>query len=434
MGLGFAQRRWHPLAWVPSAYLAEGIPFAIVIWVAGTLLKDLGYQDGEITVATASIGIAWSLKPLWASVLDMWRTKKFFVLCSELVMAAVLGATAFLMRLPGVSCFELLIPALWVLAFCSATQDICVDGIYITALDNRRQAAYVGLQGTAWQAGRIFATAALVWVAGTLQVDFELSATAAWSYALALGAGSLAALAGYHALVLPTGGPPAAGGPRGRAALATFVDSARDFLRKPQLLGMLLFVFLFRSGEGLLLVEAPLFLQAPLADGGLGLSLTDKGLIDGTISTGVSVLGGILGGLCIARYGLRRSLFAMALAMNLPHLAYVALSQWVEPGQPLGFLLIASLVSVEKFGYSFASVANMLYMMQQIAPGNYPMTHYAFCTALMNLVLVPTQMLSGPLADAFGYRTYFLLVVAASFPSIVAAWYAPFPRSDPDAA
>ena len=75
-----APSKRHPLSWVPSAYLAEGIPFAMVIWVAGTLFKDLGHSDSDITVSLASIGLAWSLKPFWAAFLDMFRTKRFFVL------------------------------------------------------------------------------------------------------------------------------------------------------------------------------------------------------------------------------------------------------------------------------------------------------------------------------------------------------------------
>jgi PAT family beta-lactamase induction signal transducer AmpG len=91
---------------------------------------------------------------------------------------------------------------------------------------------------------------------------------------------------------------------------------------------------------------------------------------------------------------------------------------------------IQALVSIEKFGYSFGFVGNMLYMMQQIAPGKYKMTHYAFATAIMNLVLVPTQMLSGPLADRLGYKSFFLFVVAVSIPSVIAAWRAPFPNPE----
>lgn len=419
--------RVHPLRWVPTAYLAEGIPFALVIWVAGTLFKDLGHSDGEITLATASIGIAWSLKPLWAASLDMWKTKKFFVLAMELAMAGLLAIAALCVQLPFY--FHGLNAILWLLAFASATQDICVDGTYITALSEREQARYIAIQGAAWNVGRIFATAVLVGLAGVLQRDAGLPAQTAWSYALGVGALSMLLLGVYHGFVLPTAkvaDPPESL----RAAARTFVDAAVDFLRKPKLVGMLLFVFLYRSGEGFLLVEAPLFLQASAQEGGAGLSLVHKSWIDGTISTVVAVLAGLLGGAFVARYGLKRSLFWMALAMNIPHLCFVYLSHQVSAEHPLSFMTVATWVTLEKVGYNFGFVANMLYMMQQIAPGKYPMTHYAFCTALMNLVLVPTQMASGPLAQWLGYKGFFVFVMVASIPSVIAAWFAPFPNAE----
>jgi PAT family beta-lactamase induction signal transducer AmpG len=418
--------RLHPLRWVPTAYLAEGIPFALVIWVAGTLFKDLGHSDSEITLATASIGIAWSLKPLWAAALDMWKSKKFFVIAMEFVMAGLLALAALCVQTPFY--FHALIALLWLLAFASATQDICVDGTYITALSEREQARYIAVQGVAWNAGRVFATAALVGLSGVLQRD-GMPAQTAWSYSLGAAAVSMLLLGLYHGLVLPTGTvaqPPESL----RAAARTFVDAALDFLRKPQLIGMLVFVFLYRSGEGFLLVEAPLFLQAPAQDGGAGLSLVDKSWIDGTISTVVAVLAGLAGGVFVARYGLKRSLFWMALAMNIPHLCFVYLSHQVSAEHPLSFVTVAAWVTLEKVGYNFGFVANMLYMMQQIAPGKYPMTHYAFCTALMNLVLVPTQMASGPLAQWLGYKGFFVFVMVASIPSVVAAWFAPFPNAE----
>lgn len=417
----------HPLSWIPTAYLAEGIPFALVIWVAGTLLKDLGHSDGEITLATASIAIVWSLKPLWAAALDMWKSKKFFVLATELVMAGLIALAALCVQLPFY--FYPLIVLLWLIAFASATQDICVDGTYITALSEKQQARYIAIQGLSWNLGRLFATAVIVGLAGVLQRDLALRPSAAWSYALGAGSMSMLLLALYHAFVLPAGAlarPPE----NLRVAARTFVDAGVDFLRKPQLAGMLMFVFLYRSGEGFLLVEAPLFLQASAQEGGAGLTLIEKSWIDGTISTLVAVLAALLGGAFVARFGLKRSLFWMALAMNIPHLCFVILSHQVSAEHPLSFMTVATWVTVEKVGYNFGFVANMLYMMQQIAPGKYPMTHYAFCTALMNLVLVPTQMASGPLAQWLGYKGFFLFVMVASIPSIIAAWLAPFPNAE----
>src|SRR5205085_2117566 len=124
------------------------------------------------------------------------------------------------------------------------------------------------------------------------------------------------------------------------------------------------------------------------------------------VSTTASIIGGLTGGAFIAKLGLKRALFVMACAMNIPHLCFVALSQMVSPEHPLSLGTIATLVAIEKAGYSFGMVANMLYMMQQISPGKYHMTHYAFCTALMNLVLIPTQMASGPLAVWLGYKAF----------------------------
>lgn len=416
----------NPWYWVPSSYLSEGIPFAMVIWVAGTMFKDLGHSDGQITLATASIGIAWSLKPLWAAFLDMYRTKKFFVLAMELLMAGLLCGIAVCLPLPNY--FQITIAVLWVLAFASATQDICVDGIYITALDEKKQAAFIGVQGVFWNVGRLFGTALIVWAAGSLKEDHGMSTTAAWGWALGLAAVTLAGLAAYHWFILPTGSITER--PKSVAAIGTtFLDSIVDFFRKEHIWGMLLFVFFYRSSEGLLLIEGPLFLQASPDAGGVGLTLKEKGIIDGTVSTIVSLGAGLLGGAFMAKFGLKRNtLIFMALCLNLPHITFVILSQLAGPGHGLSLWTVGTLVTIEKFGYSFGFVANMLYMMQQISPGKYHMTHYAFCTALMNLMLVPTQMISGPLADHFGYKTYFIIVMFAVIPSILAACYAPFPR------
>src|SRR5688572_31647047 len=91
----------RPILWVPSAYLAEGIPFAMVIWVAGTMFKDLGHSDTEITLFSGSVGIMWSLKPLYAGFLDMFKTKKFWILCMEFAMAALLALVALSLSLPS---------------------------------------------------------------------------------------------------------------------------------------------------------------------------------------------------------------------------------------------------------------------------------------------------------------------------------------------
>ena len=413
----------NPWSWVPSGYFAEGIPYVMITWVAATMFKDLGHSDTEITFWVGNITLMWSLKPLWAVFLDMFKTKKWIVLAMEFGMVGLLVLVGFC--LPMSSYFLISIGVLWMMAFASATQDICMDGIYITSLNKKDQAKYVGIQGVFWNVGRIFSMAFIVYVASY----FGQGETSSWTIAWCVAAVVMSALAGYHIFFLPKGS--VVDRPESiKEARATFIDAWIDFFRKPQIWGMLAFVFLFRSGEGLLLGVGHLFLQADSEVGGIGLSLAQKSIIDGTVSTVVSLAGGILGGMFISKYGLKKTLFTMAICLNLPNLTYVYLAFAAQGGEPLTLWTVGSLVTIEKFFYSFGFIANMLYMMQQISPGKYHMTHYAFCTAIMNLVLWPTTAVSGFLADYLGYLTFFTVVMFATIPSFLAAWYAPFPRSE----
>jgi PAT family beta-lactamase induction signal transducer AmpG len=411
----------NPWSWVPSGYFAEGIPYVMITWVAATMFKDLGHSDTEITFWVGNITLMWSLKPLWAAFLDMFKTKKWIVLAMEFGMVCLLVLVGFC--LPMSSYFLISIAVLWMMAFASATQDICMDGIYITSLNKADQAKYVGIQGVFWNVGRIFSMAFIVYVASY----FGEGETSSWTIAWCVAAVVMSALAGYHIFFLPKGS--VVDRPKSiKEARVTFIDAWIDFFRKPQIWGMLAFVFLFRSGEGLLLGVGHLFLQAESEVGGIGLSLAQKSIIDGTVSTVVSLAGGILGGMFISKYGLKKTLFTMAICLNLPNLTYVYLAFAAQGGEPVTLWTVGSLVTIEKFFYSFGFIANMLYMMQQISPGKYHMTHYAFCTAIMNLVLWPTTAVSGFLADYLGYLTFFIVVMLATIPSFLAAWYAPFPR------
>ena len=416
-------RARNPWSWVPSGYFAEGIPYVMITWVAATMFKDLGHSDTEITFWVGNITLMWSLKPLWAVFLDMFKTKKWIVLAMEIGMVGLLVLVGFC--LPMSSYFLISIGVLWMMAFASATQDICIDGIYITSLNKKEQAKYVGIQGVFWNVGRIFSMAFIVYIASY----FGQGETSSWTIAWCVAAAVMSALAGYHIFFLPKGSVPDR--PESiKEARATFIDAWIDFFRKPQIWGMLAFVFLFRSGEGLLLGVGHLFLQADSEVGGIGLSLAQKSIIDGTVSTVVSLAGGILGGMFISKYGLKKTLFTMAICLNLPNLTYVYLAFAAQGGEPVTLWTVGSLVTIEKFFYSFGFIANMLYMMQQISPGKYHMTHYAFCTAIMNLVLWPTTAVSGFLADYLGYLTFFTVVMFATIPSFLAAWYAPFPRGE----
>lgn len=417
----YTSRAKSPWSWVPTGYFAEGMPYVMITWVAATMFKYLGHDNTEITLWVGNITLVWSLKPFWAAFLEMFKSKKWIVLAMEFLIMALLGALVLCLKLP--SYFTLSIGVLWIMAFASATHDICMDGTYITTLNKEEQAELVGVQGVFWNIGRFFSSTIILLVAAY----FGQSETSSWMIAWGVAAVVMSALAGYHLFFLPEGSKNHR--PEDfNEVYTTFFDAWVDFFRKPKIWGMLAFVFLFRSGEGLLLGVGHLFLQAPLQEGGIGLTLAQKGIIDGGLSIIFALAGGLLGGIFISRYGLKCTLFFMAICLNVPNLTYVYLAYIASPDVQLSMVTVAVMVIFEKFFYSFGFVANMLYMMQQISPGKYHMTHYAFCTALMNLVLWPTIAVSGYLSDRFGYFSFFCIVMVATIPSFVAAWYAPFPQ------
>lgn len=413
--------------WVPSLFLAMGIPFNVINGTSATMFKSLGLTDGQITVALGNIVIAWSLKPFWAAFLDMYRTKKFFVLATEFICAVLFAGVAFCLPLPNY--FQITIALLWIAAFASSTQDICGDGIYLTALDKSAQGTLAGVQGMAWNLGRFVATATLIsvmaWAAKTNGWSNQKMWMAVWFTASAL----MLLFMVYHIFFLPTGSIEHR--PQNtRQVVDDFLESAATFFHKRAFWGMIAFVFLYRLGEGLLITEGKLFVQSSVESGGLGMSVAQVANIDGQWGTLGFIGGSIFGGLFIGAMRLSRCLWFLGLCLNIPHFTYVYLSHRAGAGHGIDYDTIAALVTLEKFGYGFGFVGNMVYMMQQIAPGRSTMTHYAFATALMNFMLVPTTMASGPLADWLGYKTFFVVAMFASIPSVLAAWRAPFPLKD----
>ena len=412
-----------PLWWVPSLYFAMGAPMITVSVVAAIMYKNLGVSNADIAFHTGFMYLPWALKPLWAPVVEMFRTKKFFVLAAELVIAGTLGCVALALTLPGYMPWT--IAFFWMTAFASATQDIAADGVYITSMGRREQALYAGVQGVAWNVGRIIASGLLVSFTGKLHDDLHLGWPAAWMVVMTILAAIMVASAGWHAKNLPPGAKAAETPANLAGAARVFGDAFATFFKKKGIAGMVAFTFFYRFGEGLIEKIGPLFLLDDRGVGGLGLNNVELGKINGTYGTLGFILGAMLGGFFSARFGLQRSLLALVLGLNVPHVTYLFLSQ----NRPSSLALITAVVTIEKFGYGFGSVGHMLYMMQQLARGRYKTAHYAFATGIMGLCMMSTGMVSGYLSEAMGYQRFFIMVMAASALPVAAYWFAPFYES-----
>ena len=198
-----ASPRAHPALWVPSLYFAMGMPMTAVTAMSAVMYKNLGLSNSEIALYTGSMYLPWVIKPLWSPVVEMFRTKKFFVLSMELVMAATLGGVAASLPLPGY--LRWTITLFWLTGFASATQDIAADGVYISAMSHRQQATYVGVQGVFWNFGRVLATGLLVSLTGSLH-GMGLSWARSWMAVMGVLSALMALSFAWHLRVLPSGG------------------------------------------------------------------------------------------------------------------------------------------------------------------------------------------------------------------------------------
>ncbi|MBQ5940741.1 MULTISPECIES: MFS transporter [unclassified Massilia] len=403
--------RRHPLAWVPTLYLAQGLPFYAVALVAGQMLKSMGVPNDQIMHWTGAIGLAWAFKALWSPFLELAPSKRLAVVAFQLLGGAALGLVALALQLPG--WFALCIALLAVVALASSSHDIVADGIYIANLSTREQAAYAGYQGAFFNAAKFLSLGGLLVLAGNLEK--HMGTESAWTIVFALLGGLLVALGLYHLRALPRGAQDKPAGGKARDAAATLVDVIRSFFAKPGIWVAILFIVLFRAAEGQIQSIGPLFLRDARAVGGLGLSTAEVGFAYGTVGTAAFLAGSVAGGYFTAWLGLRRAMLWLILAVNLPNAVFCYLSEV----QPASLAVITGALGVEMFGYGFGFVGVILFIMQVVASGRYQTAHYALGTGFMQLGFVLFKMISGDIQQALGYRDFFLWVLASALPVLV---------------
>jgi MFS transporter, PAT family, beta-lactamase induction signal transducer AmpG len=247
----------------------------------------------------------------------------------------------------------------------------------------------------------------------------------AWLVTFLVVAGGFMAFCVYHYLVLPRPAADIAESPSNEAmGFMGFLVPFVDFFRKPRIIAILAFLLLFRFPEAQLIKLSTPFLLDPREVGGLALTTAEVGIVYGTIGIAMLTLGGLTGGFIVARGGFGRSLWPMALAIHLPNLAFLFLAY----AQPESRLLITAAVAVEQFGYGFGFTAYMLYCVY-VATGRYQTVHYALCTGCMALGMMIPGMWSGWLEELVGYQHFFVWIMLAMIPSLIAVALIPY---DPD--
>ncbi|HUW91607.1 MAG TPA: hypothetical protein VMV74_00465 [Bacteroidales bacterium] len=530
-----------PWTWVPTLYFYQGIPYSIVMITSGLIYKTMGISIASFAFWTSLLYLPWALKPLWSPYIDVVSTKRNWVVWTQLLLALAFVGVGIAMPLSFF--YPMTIAIFAVIAISSASHDIAADGFYMYALDQHKQAFFVGIRSTFYRFAMLTALGLIPLVAGLIQkntglepVAFEARSVRAGEYTqfnpadikiapstgepsillfpsdvqvplfeagksdidsavvyIALSAppaegetivvnmarksgskdidiskkqtgrfeftsenwntpvaasikahhnltelaksefnitaGNIAfswtvslmvlgvvlfLLALYNRFMLPH---PDEHNTREKVGWKVYKEVFISFFTKPGIIPALIFFLFYRLGEAQLVKVATPFLVDSRSAGGIGMTSAQYGLAYGTIGMLCLTLGGILGGIVASKFGLKKLIWFMAFAMNIPISVYIYLS-FTQP-MP-GALPIYLSIALEQFGYGFGFTAYMLYMLHFVGESKYKTAEFAIGTSLMALGMMLPGMISGTMKEALGYQHFFIYVILCSIPGIIA--------------
>ena len=403
-----------PMAWIPSLYLAEGLPYVMVMSVSTTMYKNYGLSNTDIALWTSWMYLPWTIKPLWSPLVDLLGTRRRWIWIMQLLIGAAFAGLALTAPLPQSVQWTLVF--FWLMAFSSATHDIAADGFYMLATNEREQAFYVGVRTMFYRIANIAGQGLIVMLAGYLTTTTG-DVHHAWSLSMAALAGLFILFGIWHSWILPRPAVDRSGDVRKAPEFVReFLSTFGSFFRRPGIGWMVAFLLLYRLGEAQLMKLVSPFLLDPRDHGGLALTTTQVGFVYGTVGIIALTVGGVLGGMVASRDGLKKWLWPMLFAIHVPDAVFIYLAF----AQPENIWVIQAGIALEQFGYGFGFTAYLLYMMQ-VARGAHQTAHYAICTGFMAMGMMFPGMWSGALQDRIGYPNFFLWVLVATIPSFLVA-------------
>jgi PAT family beta-lactamase induction signal transducer AmpG len=401
------KERINPWFYVPTTYFAEGLPYVLVNSLVVVLYKKMNVSNDVIAFLTSWLFLPWTIKFLWGGVVDTVSTKRKWIIYTQFFMSISILLASFFLNSPN---FLIITLSLFMLvAFLSATHDIAVDGFYMISLDEKDQAFFIGIRAFFYRLAMLFSSSVLLIYAGKLE---EKTGNIVWSWrvTLLIIAFILGLLFLYHTLILPF--------PKNdfskKFNLNELKEAFLSYFKIEKIWIAVAFIILYRFGEAMLLKITPLFMLDGIDKGGLGISTADYGKIYGTFGLISLIVGNILGGMIISKWGLRKCIWPMALFLNVPDLVYVYMSY--HNTLPISYVYF--LVSLEQFGYGLGTTAFMYYLVQ-LTDEKYKTTHFAISTSIMAMGLMLPGMISGKLQVMLGYPLFFIVVCIATIPGML---------------
>lgn len=162
----------NPWAWIPTLYFAQGLPYVAVMTISVIMYKRLGMSNTDIALYTGWLGLPWVIKPFWSPFVDIIKTKRWWVLIMQWVIAIALASIAF--TIPTSWWVQLTFAVFMLMGFASATHDIAADGFYMLALTEHEQSLFVGIRSTFYRIATVVGQGLLVILAGVVEMNSGL--------------------------------------------------------------------------------------------------------------------------------------------------------------------------------------------------------------------------------------------------------------------
>ncbi len=424
-----------PSAWVFSTYFAEGLPYGIIRLMSSAFFTDVGLKERYLGYLNF-LGIPWNLKFLWAPLVDLFGTKRLWMVVLQAFLAlATSGVAAFCFLVsPPEGVLPPLAPVAGlfvILAFLSATNDVAIDGYFQEGIvDPGEQAAWTGYRVFAYRIALILARSGFIGVAAFAAARLAGAGRfAPWGYAFGAAALSMAGVTLYHVFMAPRFEAARARGRSWRDVLREYGRAFATYAEQDRFPLVVLFIVFYKVGDEILFSMNTPFLMREL-----GVTKGQFAWLSGILGAVGAVVGTTLGGIWIRRTGLRRAIWPLTILMNFNIWAYVWLA-WRKPAASdlFGLGTIAAVHLYEQMAAGLGSAVLTVYILRTCRP-EYKASHFAVGTAIMSLFSTFFGGFGGLIVERIGYLDMFLLAFFASLPSMLLLFVVPIRDAAPPAA
>lgn len=475
--------RRNPYLWVPSVYFTQGFPYSFVQEMAQVFLKSLGVANEALGIFQGLLGLPWAFKFLWSPLVELFGTRRRWILIMQTLLSALFVVFAILVFFPHKGreiSMHLFMPNP-----ANAWTSVMILGLLFSVafgLDSQRPAivrggfmafgaadlVYVAMKSSVFFASSSLTLSTYIWMLfacflavafisathdiaidgfyldcldKTAQSSFSGVRTAAFRAAMGAASGLLVMLAGktswgvafsagaalfilflsFHLWYLPFS-PVSNVNAAGKGK--TFTEAFTSYLDQRRIAFVILFIVLYRIGDFFWKPMAKPFLMD------IGVTVAQIGFLQGIIGIIATILGSIAGGIYIAKRGLTRSLWVLGIIQSVTLLlyAYLAVVHKVLPkGETIGLIglwHVGVINAFENFAYGLGTIA-FVNLLMRTCKKEYSAAHYAIATGLMALASASAGFFSGFIQKEIGYLYFFILCFACSIPGLAVLLFLP---------